>query len=140
MSRSQSSTNPSALIRHQMETLMRYQRKPLTPSKREQAQLIAAWKESRATDTKRKAEFIAALKFPYAVEYGEHKAKQGDIYAVVVHTERSRADSPFCVKYYIVKKAFGRLYAYECNANGEIVKKHGREIHGGKYKGYKKVA
>ena len=98
------------------------------------------WREARRDEQERKAAFIADMKLPFAAEYGEHKARQGDLYAVVVHTDRCRIDSPFCVKYYAVKKAFGRLCAYECNEQGDIIKDHGREIHGGKYKGYKRVA
>ena len=98
------------------------------------------WRLDRKAEAERKAAFCAALKLPFAAEYGRHKAKQGDIYAVVVHTERFNIASPFCVKYYAVKKAFGRLCSYECDAQGVITGKHGRGIVGGKYTGYRKTA
>ena len=91
-------------------------------------------------EAERKAEFLSNLKLPFVAEYGEHKAKQGDIYAVVVHTERFNSNSPFCVKFYTIKKAFGRLCSYECDEHGTITKAHGRGIVGNKYKGYRKTA
>ena len=104
------------------------------------ARAAAQWQAIRQADAERKAAFCASLKLPFAARYGRHKAKQGDIYAVVVHTERNNIASPFCVKYYAVKKAFGRLCSYECDAQGVITGKHGRGIVGGKYTGYRKTA
>lgn len=101
---------------------------------------IQRWKQNRKAEAERKAAYMANLKLPFAAEYGEHKAKQGDIYAVVVHTERHNSASPFCVKYYAVKKVIGRLCAYECDEHGTITKNTGRGIVGGKYKGYRKTA
>ena len=98
------------------------------------------WELNRKAEANRKAAYMANLKLPFAAEYGEHKAKQGDIYAVVVHTDRFDSASPFCVKFYIVKKSFFRLCAYECDAQGNIIKQHGRGIVGNKYKGYRKTA
>ena len=107
---------------------------------REIAERRAQWELDRKAEAERKAAFMANLKLPFTAEYGEHKAKQGDIYAVVVHTDRFNSDSPFCVKFYTVKKSFGRLCAYECDSQGNITKQHGRVIMGNKYKGYRKTA
>lgn len=108
--------------------------------KNENLTLAARWLKVREEEARRKAAFIENLKLPFAAEYGEHKPKHGDIFAVVVHTDRCRIDSPFCVKFYTIKKAFGRLCEYECDENGNITKQHGRGLNRTTYKGYRKVA
>ena len=52
-------------------------------------QNIQQWKENRKAEAERKAAYMANLKLPFTAEYGEHKVKQGDIYALVVHTDDS---------------------------------------------------
>lgn len=102
-------------------------------------QNIQQWKANRKAEAERKAAYMANLKLPFAAEYGEHKPKQGDIFAVIAHTERFNHASPFCVKFYTIKKAFGRLCEYECDENGNITKQHGRGLKRTTYKGYRKV-
>lgn len=103
-------------------------------------QNIQQWEQNRKAEAERKAAYMANLKLPFPAEYGEHKVTKGDIYAVVVHTERFNSESPFCVKFYTIKKSFGRFCAYECDSQGNITKQHGRGIVGNKYKGYRKTA
>ena len=107
---------------------------------RENAERAAKWQAERAAENARREAFRQSLALPFAAEYGEHKAKQGDLYAVVVHTNPYDRASDFCVKYRVVKKAFGRLCAYECDENGMPTGKRGREIVNGRYKGYRKIA
>lgn len=123
-----------------MDAYERKQREQDAQWERECEQRRADWERARQDESKRRAEFEANLKLPFAAEYGEHKARPGDIYAVVVHTERFNHASPFCVKYYTIKKTIGRLCAYECDEQGNITHNHGRGIVGNKYKGYRKTA
>ena len=88
-------------------------------------QNIQRWEQNRKAEAERKAAYMANLKLPFAAEYGEHKVKQGDIYALVVHTDRFNSNSPFCVKFYTIKKAFGRLCVYRCDEDGELIKTQG---------------
>lgn len=84
------------------------------------AKNITKWKRDRKAEAERKAAYMANLKLPFAAEYGEHKVKQGDIYALVVHTERHNPNSDFMVKYYTVVKRIGRLYLYRCDECGTV--------------------
>ena len=102
-------------------------------------QNIQRWEQNRKAEAERKAAYMANLKLPFVAEYGEHKAKQGDIYAVVVHTERHNPKSDFMVKYYTIKKHCGRLYVYRCNENGELIKTHGKAIYKTVITAYRKV-
>lgn len=103
-------------------------------------QNIQQWEQNRKAEAERKAAYMANLKLPFAAEYGEHKVKQGDIYALVVHTERHNPNSDFMVKYYTIKKRCGRLYVYRCNENGELIKTHGKAIYKTVITAYRKVA
>lgn len=87
---------------------------------REMAERRAQWELNRKAEAERKAAYMANLKLPFAAEYGEHKVKQGDIYALVVHTERYNPNSDFMVKYYTVVKRIGRLYLYRCDECGTV--------------------
>lgn len=55
-------------------------------------QNIQQWKANRKAEAERKAAYMANLKLPFVAEYGEHKVKQGDIYALVVHTNDSASE------------------------------------------------
>ncbi len=102
---------------------------------------IAAWQASRARDSARREAFASSMALPFHAVYGEHKARNGDIFAVIAHTDRRVIDSPFCVKYWkIIRNASnGRLYAVESDEHGNPKSNHRRELFTGHFIGYKKT-
>lgn len=99
------------------------------------------WERKRKAEAERKAAYMANLQLPFPAEYGEHKVKKGDIYAVVVHTNRYDSDSDFTVKYYTVQKRIGRCYLYPCDEHGTITEgTHGKYRREPTIKAYRKVA
>ena len=102
---------------------------------------IAAWQASRARDSARREAFARSMALPFHAVYGEYRARKGDIFAVIAHTNRRAIDSPFRVKYCtIIRNASnGRLYAVESDEHGNPKSNHRRELFTGRFTGYKKT-
>ena len=101
---------------------------------------VAQWRHDRAEESARMASYLSRLTLPFKAVYGTHKAKKGDLYAVVVHCSCNVSASPFCVKYYTVKKIKDiGLLSYACNEKGGDISTHGRILVGGKYTGFKRI-
>lgn len=98
---------------------------------------LALWRSVRGAERERKAKYMERITLPFAADYGEHKVKQGDIFAVVAHTDRFDIASPFCVKYRTAKKIDGVVYLYASDEQGNIIGRRGHAIIG-KYTGFRK--
>ena len=102
---------------------------------------VSQWQRQRLDDAKRKRAYMSDIPLPFRAQYGTHKAKRGDIYAVVVHSARNNPASPFIVKYYTIEKCCdGIFYSVPCDASGSKTSARRRLILHGKYTGYRKVA
>lgn len=99
----------------------------------------ALWQAERQAEQARREAFAKTIVLPFKAEYGVHRVRRGELYALVVHTDWRDMRSPYRVKYVTIGKKGGNWATFETDADGNRTRQKGRAIIGNRLVGWRKV-